>query len=121
MTHELAKTFKEELFVILRKSPFLGSGTTSCFHCFVTLTTDLVCTSLVNLVNTNEIPWEIVLVILMDSCDIMRGCKNGVETKIRKNYAPCETFIVMHFLVDNLFTVTPMKTSTVSISQIFIS
>ena len=90
--------------------------------CLITLTTDLVCTSfLVNLVNTSEIPWENLLAILLDSFNAMRDCKSGVKTKIRKNFAPCKTFIVIHLLIDNLFAGTPTKTLAVLIGQMFVS
>ncbi|GBN01309.1 hypothetical protein AVEN_240025-1 [Araneus ventricosus] len=37
---------------------------------------------------SNKIPWENLVSILMDSCRVMRGTKSGVETKIRKEKAP---------------------------------
>ncbi|GBM40158.1 Breast carcinoma-amplified sequence 3 [Araneus ventricosus] len=37
---------------------------------------------------SNKIPWENLVSILMDSCRVMRGTKSGVETRIRKEKAP---------------------------------
>ncbi|XP_072042205.1 uncharacterized protein, partial [Amphiura filiformis] len=35
-----------------------------------------------------EIPWTNLVSILMDSCNVMRGSKSGLETRIRKEKAP---------------------------------
>ena len=32
-----------------------------------------------------ELPWKNVMSILMDSCNVMRGSKNGLEIKVREN------------------------------------
>ena len=37
---------------------------------------------------SNELPWNHLLSTLMDSCGIMRGVKNGFETKLRDQVAP---------------------------------
>ncbi|GBN78845.1 hypothetical protein AVEN_147570-1 [Araneus ventricosus] len=37
---------------------------------------------------SNKIPWENLVSILMDSCRVMRGTKSGVETRIRNEKAP---------------------------------
>lgn len=34
--------------------------------------------------NSNGIPWVNVVSLLMDSCAVMRGSKNGLEKKIRE-------------------------------------
>ena len=34
------------------------------------------------LIESNNIPWKNLVSILMDSCSVMRGSKNGVETKV---------------------------------------
>lgn len=36
----------------------------------------------------NNIPWENLMSILMDSCNVMRGSKTGLETRIRNEKAP---------------------------------
>ena len=35
-----------------------------------------------------RLPWEKLVSVLMDSCNVMRGSKGGLETLIRKNKAP---------------------------------
>ena len=37
---------------------------------------------------TNKLPWPHLLSTLMDSCGVMRGVKNGFETKLRDQVAP---------------------------------
>ena len=37
---------------------------------------------------SNELPWNHLLSTLMDSCGVMRGVKNGFETKLRDQVAP---------------------------------
>ena len=37
---------------------------------------------------SNELPWNHLLSNLMDSCGVMRGVKNGFETKLRDQVAP---------------------------------
>jgi len=36
----------------------------------------------------HDIPWTNLVSVLMDSCSVMRGSKNGVETRIRNSKAP---------------------------------
>lgn len=43
--------------------------------------------ALVDLFNKHEIPWGNCVSILMDSCNVMRGSKSGLETRIRDNKA----------------------------------
>ena len=43
---------------------------------------------IVRIFNENDIPWDNLCSILMDSCGVMRGSKNGVETRIRRDVAP---------------------------------
>ena len=31
----------------------------------------------------NEIPWSNLISVLMDSCNVMRGSKSGVEVRLR--------------------------------------
>lgn len=37
---------------------------------------------------TNKIPWQNCMSMLMDSCAVMGGCKNGLEQKVRSERAP---------------------------------
>lgn len=43
---------------------------------------------IVQLIEKNEIPWDNMMSILMDSCNVMRGSKTGLETRIRREKAP---------------------------------
>lgn len=36
----------------------------------------------------NEIPWDNMMSILMESCNVIRGSKTGLETRIRTEKAP---------------------------------
>lgn len=42
---------------------------------------------IVQLMEKNEIPWDNIMSILMDSCNVMRGSKTGLETRIRREKA----------------------------------
>ncbi|XP_053397560.1 uncharacterized protein LOC128556423 [Mercenaria mercenaria] len=44
--------------------------------------------ALEELFEVNEIPWTNLVSILMDSCAVMRGSKNGLEVRIRREKAP---------------------------------
>ena len=44
--------------------------------------------SIVKLVESNNIPWTNLISVLMDSCSTMRGKKSGVETRIRETKVP---------------------------------
>ena len=52
------------------------------------MNTEAVYAAVVDLVKSEEIPWKNLLAMLMDSCGVMRGSKNGFETKIRLRVAP---------------------------------
>ena len=39
-------------------------------------------------VEQKNIPWSNLMSILMDSCNVMRGSKSGLETRIRNEKAP---------------------------------
>ena len=54
----------------------------------VKVNTETLYEALVDLFEKNDIPWENLVSILMDSCSVMRGCKSGVEKRIRDNKAP---------------------------------
>ena len=44
--------------------------------------------ALVDLFASKNLKWENCMSILMDSCAVMRGSKNGVETSVRRTLAP---------------------------------
>ena len=44
--------------------------------------------ALADLFTVKNIPWSNVMSILMDSCNVMRGSKSGLEMRIRTNLAP---------------------------------
>lgn len=48
----------------------------------MTITTKSIHTVLFDFFTENSIPWKNLLSILMDSCAVMRGSKNGLEIKI---------------------------------------
>ena len=50
----------------------------------MTITTKSIHTVLFDFFTENSIPWKNLLSILMDSCAVMRGSKNGLEIKIRR-------------------------------------
>ena len=43
---------------------------------------------IVDLIETNDIPWSNLTSVLMDSCSVMRGKKSGMETRLRNEKAP---------------------------------
>lgn len=43
---------------------------------------------IVSLFEKNHLPWRNLVSLMMDSCNVMRGSKSGVETRIRENKAP---------------------------------
>ena len=44
--------------------------------------------ALKNLFEEHQIPWTNIMAIFMDSCNVMRGSKNGLEVKIRQDGTP---------------------------------
>ena len=44
--------------------------------------------AVIDLVNEKELPWYNLMAVLMDSCSVMRGSKNGFEIKLRESVAP---------------------------------
>ena len=44
--------------------------------------------AVVELINEKELPWYNLMAVLMDSCSVMRGSKNGFEIKLRESVAP---------------------------------
>jgi hypothetical protein len=43
---------------------------------------------LVKLLQMHKIPWKNVMSVLMDSCNVMRGSKSGLETRVHTGLAP---------------------------------
>ncbi|KAK5852440.1 hypothetical protein PBY51_023909 [Eleginops maclovinus] len=43
---------------------------------------------LVKFFKDNNIPWSNLVSMLMDSCGVMRGCKMGLEARVRKDHCP---------------------------------
>ena len=112
----LAKGLEEELIEKLKKCFFslnLDEATSLTHHKILTLLVSYFChlkkeivvehlTSLnLPIINSlkvydavetffrsNELPWNHLLSTLMDSCGVMRGVKNGFETKLRDQVAP---------------------------------
>ncbi|KAH3837663.1 hypothetical protein DPMN_111064 [Dreissena polymorpha] len=54
----------------------------------VTVKTDTIFEELCDLLDQNQIPSTNLVSILMDSCAVMRGSKNGMERRIRGDKAP---------------------------------
>ncbi|KAH3742122.1 hypothetical protein DPMN_048857 [Dreissena polymorpha] len=50
--------------------------------------TNTIFEALCDLFELNQIPWTNLVSILMDSCAVMRGSKNGLERRIREEKAP---------------------------------
>jgi len=116
MVHGLGFTFSQRIFSNLRKYPFsinLDESTTNGNKKVLSIlvsffneereTVDvehlgslevMKVTSfkleklLVNFFTDNDIPWSNLVSMLMDSCGVMRGCKTGLETRIRQNQCP---------------------------------
>ena len=54
----------------------------------ITVNSDSIKNVLIKLFQTFGLPWTNLVSILSDSCNVMRGVKNGVETQIRAQFAP---------------------------------
>ena len=52
------------------------------------VTTDYICNALVSLFDEKKIPWEHCLASLMDTCNVMRRSKNGLEKKLCETVCP---------------------------------
>ncbi len=116
MIHGLGKTFEDELVSELRETLFSLNMDECTSQTNIKVVTVLVsyyslknqkvmvkhlssfsiekCDSetlyneLVKMFDEMNLPWENLISILMDSCNVMRGSKSGLETRIRKNKAP---------------------------------
>lgn len=53
----------------------------------IKVTSESLYQKIVTLFETNEVPWSNLMSILMDSCNVMRGSKSGLETQIREKKA----------------------------------
>ncbi|KAJ8390548.1 hypothetical protein AAFF_G00103450, partial [Aldrovandia affinis] len=116
MVHGLGHTFSERTFSNLRKYPFsLNVDESTCssnkkvFSMLVSYfdeeRKDVVVQHLgsVEVLKVNaaslekviceffeekDIPWSNLISIMMDSCNVMRGSKSGLETRIREKHCP---------------------------------
>lgn len=116
MTHGLSKTFQDKLINDLKTSKFslnIDEATSSnnqkvlavmvSYFCsdandvvikhldsisVIKVDADTLFKALDSLFQKHEIPWENLVSVLMDSCAVMRGSKNGLEQKIKSQRAP---------------------------------
>ena len=54
----------------------------------LTVTSDALYQAVVKLMKGNDIPWPNLASILMNSCNVTRGSKSGLEVRIRKGKVP---------------------------------
>lgn len=115
MTHGLAKTYKDRLISVLQETKFslnVDEATSANNHRILAVIVSFFCpvqqkvvihhltsvsvikvdsdslfNSIDKIFRDKNIPWENLMSVLMDSCAVMRGSKNGLETKIRKKRA----------------------------------
>lgn len=116
LVHGLGKTFKDSTLQILRSQPFslnIDESTSSAnkkilavmvnyFNLdreemvmehlsaieLIKVDTDTLFNALVELFKEYDLSWDMLVSILMDSCAVMRGSKNGLEVRIRNELAP---------------------------------
>lgn len=116
LTHGLAKTFKDEIVTKLQNNYFsmnIDEATSSnnlkvlpvlvSFFCpdkqkvvihhleslsIIKVNSESLFQALSSLFDNLKIPWSNLMSILMDSCNVMRGSKKGLEQLIRKRKAP---------------------------------
>ena len=116
LVHGLGKTLKETTLAILRTQPFslnIDESTSNADNRvlaimvnyfnptlnkmvvehlaafeLVKVNTASIFAALVDMFNTYNLSWKLVISILMDSCAVMRGSKQGLETRIRRDLAP---------------------------------
>ena len=116
MRHGLAKGLEKQLIDKLREGFFsfnIDEATSSNLHKVLTLLVSYFCTTknelvvehlgslsfptvksetvfkaVVDLINEKELPWCNLMAVLMDTCSVMRGSKNGFEIKLRESVAP---------------------------------
>lgn len=112
----VGKTFRDELVKVMKVTKFslnMDESTSSNYQKVLTVLVSYFCCEkkqvvvkhfasvscikvnslslydeIVNLMESNNIPWTNLMSILMDSCNVMRGCKSGLETRIRTEKAP---------------------------------
>lgn len=116
MTHGLGKTLKEELIEELQNT-FFSLNIDECTsktnirvvavlasyysrrECkvvvkhlssfsIIKVDSESLYSALVNMFEEYKLPWGNLISVLMDSCNVMRGSKTGLETRIRNNKAP---------------------------------
>ena len=113
MQHGLAKGLEKQLIDKLRKRFFsfnINEATSLNLHKVLTLLVSYFCTAkkevavehlgslnlptvksefvfkaVVDLINEKELPWCNLMAVLMGSCSVMRGSKNGFEIKLHEN------------------------------------
>ena len=116
MSYGVAETFKERIVRNMRQTPFslnIDESTSSndkrvlavlvsfynnisnsvvCEHMesveLIKINAESIYNVIVDLIETNDIPWSNLTSVLMDSCSVMRGKKSGVETRLRNEKAP---------------------------------
>ena len=114
MQHGLGKTLTDELVVNLKSKPFsltadesttihgkrvltilvsfISDAGTQCVEHLASVElakvdAENISKSIIAVFEDNEIPWINLVSVLFDSCNVMRGIRNGVEVKL-KNKAP---------------------------------
>jgi len=91
MDESTSSNFQKVLTILV--SYFCAAKNEVVIHHFKSLTcikvnSESLFTKLVTLMEDNEIPWTNLMSVLMDSCNVMRGSKSGLETRIRTEKAP---------------------------------
>ena len=107
--HGLAKGMERQLIDKLREGFFsfnIDEATSSNLHKVLTLLVSYFCTTknevvvehlgssetafkaVIDLVNEKELPWCNLMAVLMDSCSVMRGSKNGFEISLHEIVTP---------------------------------
>lgn len=116
LTHSLAHTFRSRLVSKMVASPFclnldeatsksnkrvlgvlvsLFDSDTNCIAIhhldsleLVSVDSESVGNALYALLDKAQIPWKNLIGLLLDSCNVMRGSKQGAETRVRNEKAP---------------------------------
>lgn len=116
LTHGLGKTFSEDTAIALQSQPFslnIDESTSNSDKRMLAVLasyfsveqkkvvvehlrsvevfkvdTKSILAALDSLFTDMKLPWKNLVSILMDSCNVMRGSKNGLEVQIRRERAP---------------------------------
>ena len=83
------------------------------------VTTDDIYNALVSLFDEKKNPWEHCLANLMDSCNVMRGSKNGLEKKLRETVCPNLLDIDGIVAITYITAVRYLQKCSANISNIF--